>query len=250
MEPARRPPRPSGMMSGRTSRRSRGRCPPPTTSTASAGSSRRTSPSFANSSSSRPTSGTRRRTPRSCGGRPTRRPPDGCRRVDRRRAGRGQVLQGHRPGFVVGDVRAIPFRDGSVDAVYSMGTIEHFEEYAQAVREIFRILAAGRHGDRRRAQQARPVPAAAAGPRAEPRGTLRLRDGEVVHARRAPASAGVGRLPGHRAHGHPLHPRLAPDAGPVAPHPRAPGSRVSPPAPCGCSPGCTGAFPPSGATGT
>jgi SAM-dependent methyltransferase len=54
-----------------------------------------------------------------------------------------QVLRGHRPGFVVGDVRAIPLHDGAVDAVYSMGTIEHFPEYAQAVREIFRILAPG-----------------------------------------------------------------------------------------------------------
>jgi len=54
-----------------------------------------------------------------------------------------KVLLGHRPGFVVGDVREIPFADGTVDAVYSMGTIEHFVEYAQAVREIFRILAPG-----------------------------------------------------------------------------------------------------------
>ena len=55
----------------------------------------------------------------------------------------GRVLRAHRPGFVVGDVRAIPFREGAVDAVYSMGTIEHFEEYAQAVREIFRVLKPG-----------------------------------------------------------------------------------------------------------
>ncbi len=54
-----------------------------------------------------------------------------------------RVLRAHRPGFVVGDVRAIPFKEGSVDAVYSMGTIEHFEEYAQAVREIFRVLKPG-----------------------------------------------------------------------------------------------------------
>jgi SAM-dependent methyltransferase len=54
-----------------------------------------------------------------------------------------RVLRDHRPGFVVGDVRAIPFREGSVDAVYSMGTIEHFVEYAQAVREIYRIVAPG-----------------------------------------------------------------------------------------------------------
>jgi SAM-dependent methyltransferase len=55
----------------------------------------------------------------------------------------GRVLSAHHPGFVVGDVREIPFRTGSVDAVYSMGTIEHFDEYAQAVREIFRVLKPG-----------------------------------------------------------------------------------------------------------
>jgi len=54
-----------------------------------------------------------------------------------------RVLGGHRPEFMVGDVRAIPMRSGAVDAVYSMGTIEHFEEYAQAVREMFRILRPG-----------------------------------------------------------------------------------------------------------
>ena len=54
-----------------------------------------------------------------------------------------RVLRGHRPDFVVGDVRAIPLRGGTVDAVYSMGTIEHFPEYAQAVGEIFRILVPG-----------------------------------------------------------------------------------------------------------
>jgi SAM-dependent methyltransferase len=54
-----------------------------------------------------------------------------------------RVLRSHRPGFVVGDVRDIPFREGSVDAVYSMGTIEHFDEYAQAVREMFRVLKPG-----------------------------------------------------------------------------------------------------------
>jgi SAM-dependent methyltransferase len=43
----------------------------------------------------------------------------------------------------VGDVRAIPFRDGSFDAVYSMGTIEHFEETDKAVGEIFRVVRPG-----------------------------------------------------------------------------------------------------------
>jgi len=44
---------------------------------------------------------------------------------------------------VVSDVREIPFRDDSFDAVYSMGTIEHFDETEAAVAEIFRVLAAG-----------------------------------------------------------------------------------------------------------
>jgi SAM-dependent methyltransferase len=53
------------------------------------------------------------------------------------------VLASHRPAFAGGDVRAMPFRTGSVDVVYSMGTIEHFPEYAEAVGEIFRVLKPG-----------------------------------------------------------------------------------------------------------
>ncbi len=43
----------------------------------------------------------------------------------------------------MGDVRAIPFRDGSFDAVYSMGTIEHFDETERAVQEMARVLKPG-----------------------------------------------------------------------------------------------------------
>ena len=43
------------------------------------------------------------------------------------------------------DVRALPFSDASFDAIYSMGTIEHFEETEQAVREMARILKPGGH---------------------------------------------------------------------------------------------------------
>jgi SAM-dependent methyltransferase len=43
----------------------------------------------------------------------------------------------------VADVRHVPFRDGSFDAVYSMGTIEHFPESDQAVRELLRVLRPG-----------------------------------------------------------------------------------------------------------
>jgi len=44
---------------------------------------------------------------------------------------------------VVADVRWLPFRDGAFDAVYSMGTVEHFDETDQALAEIYRVVAAG-----------------------------------------------------------------------------------------------------------
>ena len=43
----------------------------------------------------------------------------------------------------VADVRALPFRDAAFDAVYSMGTVEHFDETEQAVCEIRRVLRPG-----------------------------------------------------------------------------------------------------------
>lgn len=43
----------------------------------------------------------------------------------------------------VGDVRAIPFGDNSFDAIYSMGTIEHFAETQHAIEEIARVLKPG-----------------------------------------------------------------------------------------------------------
>jgi SAM-dependent methyltransferase len=42
-----------------------------------------------------------------------------------------------------GDVRQLPFADGSFDAIYSMGTIEHFDASDVAVREMFRVLKPG-----------------------------------------------------------------------------------------------------------
>ena len=48
-----------------------------------------------------------------------------------------------RLGATVGDVRWIPVRDGAFDAVYSMGTIEHFDETEQAAGEIYRVLRPG-----------------------------------------------------------------------------------------------------------
>jgi len=41
------------------------------------------------------------------------------------------------------DVRALPFPDAQFDVVYSMGTIEHFDETEQAMGEIARVLVPG-----------------------------------------------------------------------------------------------------------
>jgi SAM-dependent methyltransferase len=43
----------------------------------------------------------------------------------------------------VADVRDLPFADASFDAIYSMGTIEHFADTGRAVGEIARVLAPG-----------------------------------------------------------------------------------------------------------
>ena len=41
------------------------------------------------------------------------------------------------------DVRSLPFGDATFDAIYSMGTIEHFDETEQAVREMALVLKPG-----------------------------------------------------------------------------------------------------------
>lgn len=43
----------------------------------------------------------------------------------------------------IGDVRWLPFADASFDAVYSMGTVEHFAETETALGEIHRVLRPG-----------------------------------------------------------------------------------------------------------
>ncbi len=43
----------------------------------------------------------------------------------------------------VSDVRSLPFADGSFDAIYSMGTLEHFAETDAAVAELARVLKPG-----------------------------------------------------------------------------------------------------------
>jgi SAM-dependent methyltransferase len=46
-------------------------------------------------------------------------------------------------GASVADVRSLPFGDDSFDAIYSMGTIEHFDETERAVEEMARVLKPG-----------------------------------------------------------------------------------------------------------
>jgi len=61
-----------------------------------------------------------------------------------RRARRTAADEGAGPIRVAqGDIRNLPFRDGVFDAVYTMGTIEHVAEYADAVREVRRVLRPG-----------------------------------------------------------------------------------------------------------
>ncbi|MCP4201055.1 MAG: class I SAM-dependent methyltransferase [bacterium] len=50
---------------------------------------------------------------------------------------------GLRLAAATADVRAIPFRDACFDAVYSMGTVEHFAETEEALGEIYRVLKPG-----------------------------------------------------------------------------------------------------------
>ena len=45
--------------------------------------------------------------------------------------------------LAIADVRAVPFASGSFDAIYSMGTVEHFEETEAAVIELARLLKPG-----------------------------------------------------------------------------------------------------------
>ncbi len=47
------------------------------------------------------------------------------------------------PALLRADIRELPFRAGSFDVVYTMGTIEHIDEYRQAIGEVHRVLKPG-----------------------------------------------------------------------------------------------------------
>jgi SAM-dependent methyltransferase len=59
-------------------------------------------------------------------------------RNDREAGADGAALR-----LVRADIREIPFADASFDLVYTMGTIEHIDEYAQAIAEVERVLRPG-----------------------------------------------------------------------------------------------------------
>ena len=50
---------------------------------------------------------------------------------------------GHAPALLRADIRELPFAAGSFDVVYTMGTIEHIDEYRDAIREVHRVLKPG-----------------------------------------------------------------------------------------------------------
>lgn len=59
------------------------------------------------------------------------------------RARRNAHAAGDRLHLVQADIRHVPFADAAFDAVYTMGTIEHIDEYRLAVREVARVLKPG-----------------------------------------------------------------------------------------------------------
>ncbi|HEX4498471.1 MAG TPA: class I SAM-dependent methyltransferase [Thermoanaerobaculia bacterium] len=64
-------------------------------------------------------------------------------RVVAERARRNAVAKGNPLRLLRADIRELPFPAGSFDAVYTMGTIEHIDEYPESLREICRVLRPG-----------------------------------------------------------------------------------------------------------
>jgi len=64
-------------------------------------------------------------------------------RVVAHRARRNALAKGQPLPLLRADIRELPFPSGSFDVVYTMGTIEHIDEYPQSLREIQRVLKPG-----------------------------------------------------------------------------------------------------------
>ena len=137
-----------------------------------------------------------------------------------RDAGAGRVRRASRAPLQGGGratSAALPFRDASFDAIYSMGTIEHFDETERAVEEMARVLKPGGRAivgvPNRHDPFLRPLLATAL----QAVGTLRLRLREVLLAAGAEDDARTRRPRRGRGDGDPVHPRLAADARPRVP---------------------------------
>jgi len=52
-------------------------------------------------------------------------------------------IRAAKSGFIVSDLRCLALREECFDYVYSMGTVEHFSEYRQAIKECYRVLNKG-----------------------------------------------------------------------------------------------------------
>ena len=61
----------------------------------------------------------------------------------RRNAQMNGRTNGHAPALLRADIRELPFTPESFDVVYTMGTIEHIDEYRQALQELQRVLRPG-----------------------------------------------------------------------------------------------------------
>ena len=64
-------------------------------------------------------------------------------RIVAERARRNALAAGRPLPLLRADIRELPFPAGSFDVVYTMGTIEHIDEYPQSLREIHRVLSPG-----------------------------------------------------------------------------------------------------------
>ena len=64
-------------------------------------------------------------------------------RVVAHRALRNTRHAGQPARLVRADIRELPFAPNSFDAVYTMGTIEHIDEYVEAIAEVRRVLRPG-----------------------------------------------------------------------------------------------------------
>jgi len=59
------------------------------------------------------------------------------------RAGSNSVIFNNHLELVQADIRQIPFADNTFDFVYTMGTIEHIDDYNIAIKEVHRVLKDG-----------------------------------------------------------------------------------------------------------